>query len=51
MNKKQVEFSIYTYGEYSEWDRTRPELPKILDITDVIQAEIGTEFGYPEFDR
>ncbi len=46
MNKKQVEFSIYPYGEYSKWDRTRPELPKILDITDVIQAEIGTEFGY-----
>ena len=37
---------IYSYGEYSKWDRNSKEIPKILDITTKIPGEIGTEFGY-----
>lgn len=37
---------MYSFGEYSEWDRQSKKIPKILDITTEIKAEIGTEFGY-----
>ena len=46
MNKRKPDFRMYSYGEYSQWDRSSRELPKILNITDTIRAEIGTEFGY-----
>ncbi len=37
---------MYSYGEYAPWDRDSREIPKLIDITDVIKANIGTEFGY-----
>ena len=37
---------MWSYGEYSKWDRNSKEVPKILDITTEIKAETGTEFGY-----
>ena len=37
---------MYSYGHYSTWDRKSKQLPKILEITDTIRAETGTEFGY-----
>lgn len=37
---------MYSYGEYAEWDRQSKSIPKILEITTEIKAEIGTEFGY-----
>jgi hypothetical protein len=37
---------MYSYGEYSKWDRDSKEIPKILDFATKIKAEIGTEFGY-----
>lgn len=46
MSKKKPEFKMHSYGEYSPWDRSSRELPKILNITNTIVAEIGTEFGY-----
>lgn len=46
MGKKKPEFKMYSYGEYSQWDRSSKELPKILNITNTIVAKIGTEFGY-----
>lgn len=46
MTKKKIEVELYSYGEYSRWDKTSKELPRILNITDHIEAEIGTEFGY-----
>ncbi len=46
MSKKKIEVELYSYGEYSRWDKTSKELPRILNITDHIEAEIGTEFGY-----
>lgn len=46
MAKKKVDIELYSYGQYTKWDRESRELPRILEITQVIQAEIGTEFGY-----
>lgn len=46
MAKRRPTFKMYSYGEYSEWDRNSREIPKILDFTCEIEAKIGTEFGY-----
>lgn len=46
MAKRRPTFKIYSYGEYSKWDRESKEIPKIIDITTEIRASIGTEFGY-----
>ena len=37
---------MYSFGEYSKWDRQSKSIPKILEFTTEIKAEIGTEFGY-----
>lgn len=46
MAKKKVEVELYSYGEYAEWDRGSKEIPKLVNITEEIEAEVGTEFGY-----
>lgn len=46
MAKKKIEVDLYSYGEYSQWDRASRSIPKLLDITEIIEAEEGTEFGY-----
>ena len=37
---------MYSFGEYSAWDRESKAIPKILNFTTEIEAKIGTEFGY-----
>ncbi|HKM92126.1 MAG TPA: DUF3859 domain-containing protein [Prolixibacteraceae bacterium] len=46
MAKKKIEVTLYSYGEYERWDRKSRAIPKLLDITNVIGADTGTEFGY-----
>jgi len=46
MTKRRPEFRMYSYGEYSKWDRESRDIPQILEFTTEIQATIGTEFGY-----
>ncbi|WP_167616256.1 DUF3859 domain-containing protein [Maribellus sediminis] len=46
MGKRRPVFKMYSYGEYSGWDRNSSEIPKILDFSTDIKASIGTEFGY-----
>lgn len=46
MAKRRPTFKMYSYGEYSKWDRNSREIPKILEFTTKINAQIGTEFGY-----
>jgi len=46
MAKRRPEFRMYSYGEYTTWNRESREIPKILEITTEIKAKIGTEFGY-----
>lgn len=46
MRRKRPTFKMYSFGEYSKWDNGSKEIPKILNFTTEIKAEIGTEFGY-----
>lgn len=46
MGKRKPAIKMYSYGEYSRWDRESKEIPRILNFTTEIEAEIGTEFGY-----
>ncbi len=46
MGKRKPIIKMYSYGEYSKWDRDSKEIPKILDFSTKIKAKIGTEFGY-----
>jgi hypothetical protein len=46
MAKRKINIELYSFGEYQTWDRQSKSIPKILDITTEIEAEIGTEFGY-----
>lgn len=46
MAKKKFDVEMYSYGEYTAWDRNSKSIPKLLDITHEIEAEEGTEFGY-----
>jgi len=44
--KRNPTIKMYSFGEYSQWERGSKELPKILDFTTEIRAGTGTEFGY-----
>ncbi len=46
MAKRRPTFNMYSYGEYSKWDRSSREIPKIMEFKTEIEAQIGTEFGY-----
>jgi hypothetical protein len=46
MAKKKIEVELYSYGEYSQWDRESSSIPKLINITNEIESELGTEFGY-----
>jgi hypothetical protein len=46
MAKKKISWELYSYGEYSRWERTSKKLPKLQRITDRIQIQPDIEFGY-----
>jgi len=46
MKRKKPIFNMISYGEYTKWNRESKEIPKIQNITNEIEAETGTEFGY-----
>lgn len=46
MAKKKMLWELYSYGEYSSWERTSKELPRLLKITDKVQIRPDVEFGY-----
>ncbi len=46
MSKRKIDVELYSWGEYSHWDKQSKDLPRIIDISDTVKAEIGTEFGY-----
>lgn len=46
MKRKNPTIILYSFGEYSAWNRESKSIPKILNITTEIKAEPGTEFGY-----
>jgi len=46
MAKKKISWELYSYGEYSKWERTSKKLPKLLKITTEVPITPDTEFGY-----
>ncbi|WP_439181524.1 DUF3859 domain-containing protein [Carboxylicivirga taeanensis] len=46
MAKKKISWELYSYGEYSNWERGSKDLPKLQNITDIIQIKPDVEFGY-----
>ena len=46
LSKKKIDIHLFTWGEYTSWNKTSKVLPRILNIGDTVEAEIGTEFGY-----
>lgn len=44
-NNRPLEIELINYGKYSEWDRDAGNLPKFLELTQVVKAEMGVEFG------
>ncbi|MFV0521660.1 MAG: DUF3859 domain-containing protein [Mangrovibacterium sp.] len=46
MAKKKAQIELYSYGEYTYWDRGSKLLPKVINISNTVEAELGTEFGY-----
>lgn len=46
MSRHKIKITLYSYGEYSKWNRESREIPKILNFATEIEAEAGTEFGY-----
>ncbi|NQU84429.1 MAG: DUF3859 domain-containing protein, partial [Mariniphaga sp.] len=46
MKKRKPHIEIYSFGEYTQWDRESKNIPKILNITNEIKAVPGAEFGY-----
>ena len=46
MVKRKIDIELYSYGEYSRWDRESRDIPRLINIAETIPATIGTEFGY-----
>ena len=46
MAKKKPEIRMVSFGRYTPFDKTTKDLPKILEFTTTIPAELGVEFGY-----
>ena len=46
MAKKKIEVKIKNYGIYSQWDRESKDLPKIVEFTKKVPAQLNIEFGY-----
>ncbi|MDB1123863.1 DUF3859 domain-containing protein [Vibrio algarum] len=46
MAKRSVIVDIVSYGIYSTWDSKSKQLPKILEFTTQVPAELDIEFGF-----
>ena len=46
MKRKNPSFKMYSFGNYSYWDRESKAIPKILEFTTEMEATPGIEFGY-----
>jgi hypothetical protein len=44
-NKPTPEVEILSYGLYSGWDKTGKSLPKLVKMTESIEAALDIEFG------
>jgi hypothetical protein len=46
MAKRKPEFRIRHYGIYSQWNSKSKELPRFVELTTRVRAEIDIEFGF-----
>lgn len=46
MAKRSAIIDMVSYGIYSKWDSKSKQLPKILDFTTQVPAELDIEFGF-----
>ncbi|WP_413284484.1 DUF3859 domain-containing protein [Vibrio sp. MA40-2] len=46
MAKRSAIITMTSYGIYSTWDSKSKQLPKILDFTTEVPAEVDIEFGF-----
>lgn len=44
-NNRPLEIDLINYGRYSEWDRENARLPRFIELTTQVKAELGVEFG------
>lgn len=44
-NKRSFDIRIINYGLYTVWDRESDDMPKFIDLTNEVEAELGVEFG------
>ena len=46
MAKKQPQVNIRTFGIYTKWDSDAKNLPKLVEVTESVPAEVDIEFGF-----
>ena len=46
MGRRKPEFRMRTWGIYSQWDSDSRQLPKIVQVTTRVPAEVDIEFGF-----
>lgn len=46
MAKRKPEIKMHSYGIYTKWESDSKELPKIVEFTTRVRAEIDVEFGF-----
>lgn len=46
MGSRKAEIKMRSYGIYQQWDADAKELPRIVEFTTEIPAEIEIEFGF-----
>jgi len=46
MAKHKPEIRMRTWGIYTQWDSDSKSLPKVVDVTTTIPAEVDIEFGF-----
>jgi len=45
MPRRKPQISIANYGQYTAWNKTSREMPKLIKYTTTIEAVEGNEFG------
>ena len=46
MPRRKPDVSMHSHGIYDGWDRESKDLPTLLKMTTIIEAELDVEFGY-----
>lgn len=46
MASRQLQVKIRTFGIYTKWDADSKALPKLVEVTEAVPAEVDIEFGF-----